>query len=184
MSSLSVRFFNSFKSKYLNFFFFLFDCQVSCGSALVSFLFPSPSRDDRSSKLASLELCLSGLPDWSVWMDSNHRPRAYQARALATWATDRFLSGISVRPSLKVLPLMVEMKGFEPLTPCLQGRCSPNWATPPFYWVCLSGLLIESWQLNNKIFPYRVLIHIYQVFCPNLTTKSQERLAFLASRSP
>ena len=26
---------------------------------------------------------------------------------------------------------MVEMKGFEPLTPCLQGRCSPNWATPP-----------------------------------------------------
>ena len=21
---------------------------------------------------------------WSVWMDSNHRPRAYQARALAT----------------------------------------------------------------------------------------------------
>ena len=30
------------------------------------------------------------LADWSVWMDSNHRPRAYQARALATWATNRF----------------------------------------------------------------------------------------------
>ena len=29
---------------------------------------------------------------WSVWMDSNHRPRAYQARALTTWATDRFFS--------------------------------------------------------------------------------------------
>ena len=43
-----------------------------------------------------------------------------------------FLSGFSVRPSLKVLSLMVEMKGFEPLTPCLQGRCSLNWATPPF----------------------------------------------------
>ena len=28
--------------------------------------------------------------------------------------------------------LMVEMMGFEPMTPCLQGRCSPNWATPPF----------------------------------------------------
>ena len=25
----------------------------------------------------------------------------------------------------------VEIKGFEPLTPCLQGRCSPNWAIPP-----------------------------------------------------
>ena len=23
-------------------------------------------------------------------------------------------------------PLMVEMSGIEPLTPCLQGRCSPN----------------------------------------------------------
>ena len=34
MSSLSVRFFNSFKSKYLNFFFYLFDCQVSCASSL------------------------------------------------------------------------------------------------------------------------------------------------------
>ena len=29
------------------------------------------------------------------------------------------------------LPL-VEMKGIEPLTPCLQGRCSPSWATPPW----------------------------------------------------
>ena len=27
---------------------------------------------------------------------------------------------------LKVLPLMVEMMGFEPMTPCLQGRCSPS----------------------------------------------------------
>ena len=29
------------------------------------------------------------------------------------------------------LQLLVEMMGFEPMTPCLQGRCSPNWATPP-----------------------------------------------------
>ena len=27
---------------------------------------------------------LAASPLWSVWMDSNHRPRAYQARALAT----------------------------------------------------------------------------------------------------
>ena len=31
---------------------------------------------------------------------------------------------------------MVEMRRVELLTPCLQGRCSPNWATPP----CLGGL--------------------------------------------
>ena len=28
---------------------------------------------------------------------------------------------------------LVEMMGIEPMTPCLQGRCSPSWATPP-YW--------------------------------------------------
>ena len=28
---------------------------------------------------------------------------------------------------------LVEMKRFELLTPCLQGRCSPNWATPPYH---------------------------------------------------
>ena len=33
--------------------------------------------------------------------------------------------------------VLVEMMGFEPMTPCLQGRCSPNWATPPFDWVLL-----------------------------------------------
>ena len=27
--------------------------------------------------------------------------------------------------------LLVEMRRVELLTPCLQGRCSPNWATPP-----------------------------------------------------
>ena len=27
---------------------------------------------------------------------------------------------------------LVEMMGFEPMTPCLQGRCSPSWATPPY----------------------------------------------------
>ena len=29
-------------------------------------------------------------------------------------------------------PLIMETERFELLTPCLQGRCSPNWATPPF----------------------------------------------------
>ena len=28
---------------------------------------------------------------------------------------------------------LVEIKGIEPLTPCLQSRCSPSWAKPPFY---------------------------------------------------
>ena len=43
---------------------------------------------------------------------------------------------------------VVEMIGIEPMTPCLQSRCSPSWATPPHsvghvldintLWLCLS----------------------------------------------
>ena len=37
-----------------------------------------------------------------------------------------------VKISLRNCVSLVEMMGFEPMTPCLQGRCSPSWATPPF----------------------------------------------------
>ena len=55
---------------------------------------------------------------------------------------------------------VVEMNGIEPMTPCLQSRCSPSWATPP----CLSctskikqrfhSALFRSlwpWMLNRPI---------------------------------
>ena len=74
-------------------------------------------------------------------MDSNHRPRAYQARALTSWAISPYYLFFSVSVRLNAL---VEMMGFEPMTPCLQGRCSPSWATPPFYWVLLLHLLFQS----------------------------------------
>ena len=38
---------------------------------------------------------------------------------------------------------LVEMMGFEPMTPCLQGRCSPNWATPPYKWFVVFSVLKE-----------------------------------------
>ena len=31
----------------------------------------------------------------------------------------------------QLITVLVEMRRVELLTPCLQGRCSPNWATPP-----------------------------------------------------
>ena len=113
----SVRFLLILSKFLLNIFIFLFDCQGS---------YPHTVR-------------------WSVWMDSNHRPRAYQARALTTWATDRYsCSGIFLfdhrSPTFKSV---VEMMGIEPMTPCLQGRCSPSWATPP-YWVFNWTLIIEQ----------------------------------------
>ena len=53
----------------------------------------------------------------------------------------------------------MEMEGFEPLTPCLQGRCSPNWATPPlgsysvplcaFWLMGLSGLEPPTSRLSG-----------------------------------
>ncbi len=54
---------------------------------------------------------------WWAQMDSDHRPHAYQACALTSWAMS---------------PYVVEVIGFEPMTPCLQGRCSTSWAIPPF----------------------------------------------------
>ena len=70
----SVRFLLILSKFLLNIFIFLFDCQGS--------------------------LCHTFMCGWSVWMDSNHRPHAYQACALTTWATDRyFCSGYFVRPS-------------------------------------------------------------------------------------
>ena len=89
---------------------------------------------------------------WSVWVDSNHRPRAYQARALTTWATDRYCSGSLSDPCLpgeSLDSLLVEMMGIEPMTPCLQGRCSPSWATPPGFF-CLQCFSRSHWKLNNS----------------------------------
>ena len=37
--------------------------------------------------------------------------------------------------------LVVENKGFEPLTPCVQGRCSPSWANSPY--ACLFTNLLR-----------------------------------------
>ena len=64
------------------------------------------------------------LENWWAQVDSNHRPHAYQACALTTWAMSPY----------KRWPLpfrVVEMNGIEPMTPCLQSRCSPSWAIPP-----------------------------------------------------
>ena len=67
---------------------------------------------------------------WWAQVDSNHRPYAYQAYALTTWAMspywlDRQLFVSYPHP-------LVEMRRIELLTPCVQGRCSPSWATPPY----------------------------------------------------
>ena len=69
---------------------------------------------------------------WWACEDSNLRPHAYQACALTTWATSPFDFRRPVVVSVFRRPV-VEMRRIELLTPCLQGRCSPNWATPPYF---------------------------------------------------
>ena len=81
---------------------------------------------------------LAAFAAWSVWMDSNHRPRAYQARALTTWATDRFthswLFGLSLL--LPNFPLaMVEMKGIWTFNSSRQFLASSNFKL--LIWPCI-----------------------------------------------
>ena len=37
-----------------------------------------------------------------------------------------FLASFGIRSTITSVSRLVEMKGIEPLTPCLQGRCSPS----------------------------------------------------------
>ena len=47
---------------------------------------------------------------------------------------------LSYKPVLTA-EAVVEISGFEPLTPCLQSRCSTNWAIPPYYLGASKGSL-------------------------------------------
>ena len=129
---------------------------------------------------------------WWAQVDSNHRPRAYQARALTTWAMSpcKFfgVSRLSLHPFLLRFFVfrtyshrrgscsyfltskfgcrhcrLVEMMGIEPMTPCLQGRCSPSWATPPFSW----GFLFMSEQ-SLKIEQQKIRTHYRAPISPSL----------------
>ena len=82
----------------------------------------------------SMIICIHSISsiEWSVWMDSNHRPRAYQARALTTWATDR--GGDD---------------GIRTHDPLLAGQVLSQLSYTPmdiFSWV-----LISPWKLNNNL---------------------------------
>ena len=156
------------------------------------------------------------LECWSVWMDSNHRPRAYQARALATWATDRFFTHWLYDSSL-----LDDRRDSEPITRLrrvvgllatfvyaifqIDGccRCFEKWwrwrdsnpwppacragALPtelhPHLLGLYSGLKLNPDNWTTKSFGTTRNTHL-PGFMSNLTTKSQERLALLASRSP
>ena len=41
---------------------------------------------------------------------------------------------------MEKLKTLVELTGIEPVTPCLQSRCSPSWATAPKKHYVMVGL--------------------------------------------
>ena len=110
--------------------------------------------------------CLSA---WWAQVDSNHRPCAYQAHALTTWAMSPytlcpprltfvslsvlsyfscFTSRSTTFPESLLSPFgWWRWRGSNPWTPCLQSRCSPNWATPPW---SPSSSSQKPWKLNNE----------------------------------
>ena len=111
----------------------------------------------------SKHLKLFGLIWWAK-LDSNQWPLGYQPSALTSWAISPDLTifrAIGYQPmctrnqgfltSWAISPItiffLVEIKGIEPLTPCLQSRCSPSWAKPPFLGNSCSFLLPQNWTI-------------------------------------
>lgn len=106
-------------------------------SVLLCFLFTSP----QLSSLLRLMVGSSGLEPPTLRLSgvrSNHL--SYEPISL------EWLSVLFPQP-------VVEMRRIELLTPCVQGRCSPSWATPPYSiehrasLFCCSAHSVSSWKL-------------------------------------
>ena len=127
---------------------------------------------------------------WWAQVDSNHRPRAYQARALTTWAMSPCKSSVYLvfsSPFFTAKCRLVEMMGIEPMTPCLQGRCSPSWATPPFYW----GIPFSLSEWSLKIEQQAICTHylctdlsVFFGFCSISEYVTAVAQCFSVTRSP
>ena len=78
------------------------------------------------------------------------------------------LNQFSILYSRFQLPL-VEVSGFEPLTPCVQGRCSPSWAIPPLI-IITWNTIIGNLALEKKVcsrgikIPYSTLNFLIALF--------------------
>ena len=117
---------------------------------------------------------------WSGWWGTIPQPLRWQRNALP----------------IELHPHMVELVGFEPTTPSVQAKCSPNWATAPYgtrYWIRTNNLFFvreafSHWnnRVNNvyvwkKILSHTKLIFIYiwyQYIELNYNLTSMKRLSY------
>ena len=74
-------------------------------------------------------LMMSSLVVLRFSSNNSHSSNMFQSLAWFSHFSPRrsLFSGYEPR-----LFLLVEISGIEPLTPCLQSRCSPSWAIPPY----------------------------------------------------
>ena len=93
---------------------------------------------------------------WSVWMDSNHRPHAYQACALTTWATNRFLHSIGIGSNHLLTRLGPGTAGWwrwwesNPWPPACRAGALPTELHPHTTGSFLFKDRSGPWKLNNK----------------------------------
>ena len=99
---------------------------------------------------------------WSVWMDSNHRPHAYQACALTTWATNRFSHSIGIGFNHLLTRLGPGTAGWwrwwesNPWPPACRAGALPAELHPRIYgfvlfqWSFTNLFVSDPWKLNNK----------------------------------
>ena len=76
------------------------------------------------------------------------------------------LSGVRSN-HLSYAPGLVEMRRIELLTPCLQSRCSPSWATPPlpyffFFQSSVSFRYPQNWTMSFSTFLLLPLIDLLE----------------------
>ena len=55
-------------------------------------------------------------------------------------------------PYSKLQYVVVEVSGLEPLTPCVQGRCSPSWAIPPLFKIHRELITVENTAVRTIAF--------------------------------
>ena len=92
---------------------------------------------------------------WWAQVDSNHRPRAYQARALTTWAMSPFSFLRCISSHSRSLTFRSWWRWWEsnPWPPACRAGALPA-ELHPHNWdlLCFSNdRFLNHWQLNNKI---------------------------------
>ena len=153
MSSVSVRF-NSFFLSFIRFSMNtmpqgqvtgnseewrgVVENRLRCSSLLFHFYF-LPLTSPNSVRL------------WSVWMDSNHRPHAYQACALTTWATNRVLTHLvigSLHRSSSILWSTGGDDGVRTHDPLLAGQVLSQLSYTPVSGFCFVLFQRSDWSLK------------------------------------